>query len=371
MTKQKKKKKVLIPSICKRNKISPYRLKRRQEVAEGKKWLTFVIIFFVGVLMIFSTYAWFSTTLNVKVKNFNMVVSRNSGLSISFDGINYDSYVEISRKALIDNLVDTYPTNTSQWASVGLTPVSSNGISNPNSPTFDIYASGGVRYRSKKKENGFVNLNLIEENERRAYNNYIAFDLFLKNVTGSPVNDNLYFDYGTEVKMDSESTEEMNGLVNSVRIGIVKIGSLPLDTNPTTLQGMTCNNNCKSIIFEPNSTIHSELSIERAKVYGINLKNEERFPTYACIKGGGPIYVKDAVSGSTNIDLDYFALQQTMTEDDFGMPLFEIPNAVTKVRVYVWIEGQDIDSLETNSDGADISISINFVKDTQGYNTYN
>lgn len=40
---------------------------------------------------------------------------------------------------------------------------------------------------------------------------------------------------------------------------------------------------------------------------------------------------------------------------------------MTKVRVYLWIEGQDIDSLETDSSGSDISVSINLIKDTKGY----
>ena len=49
--------------------------------------------------------------------------------------------------------------------------------------------------------------------------------------------------------------------------------------------------------------------------------------------------------------------------------MFKIPDGVTKVRVYLWLEGQDIDSLETDSVGADLTISISFVKDTEGYNT--
>ena len=40
------------------------------------------------------------------------------------------------------------------------------------------------------------------------------------------------------------------------------------------------------------------------------------------------------------------------------------------MRIYVWLEGQDIDSLETDSQGADVSISISFRKDTQGYTEY-
>ena len=91
----------------------------------------------VGVLLIFSSYAWFSTSLNVKIKEFNMIVSKNSGLSISFDGINFDKAIEISRDTLINGLTKTYPNHTNQWANSGLWSVSSNGISNPNASKFD------------------------------------------------------------------------------------------------------------------------------------------------------------------------------------------------------------------------------------------
>lgn len=345
--------------------------KHFKKMSKKRFWITVVALAILAVLLIVSTYAWFSTSLNVKVRNFNMIVTRNSGLSISFDAINYDNYVEISEDTLINKLKATYPNNTSQWSNNGLTPVSSNGISGPNSDRFDIFASGGVRYHNKNKENGFIRTVLTEETSRNAWNNYIAFDLFFKNVTGSPIADNLYLDYGTEIKMDSDSGDEMQGLVNSMRVGFIKIGSASLTTEPTTIQNLTCNNNCKQVIYEPNDRSHTALSIERAQKYGITLVNGDEFPTYAMIKAGGPIYVKDTISGSPNIDTNYFRLQTTMTDADFGVPLFEIPDGVTKVRVYVWIEGQDIDSLETDSDGADISISINFIKDTKGYTSYN
>ena len=67
--------------------------------------------------------------------------------------------------------------------------------------------------------------------------------------------------------------------------------------------------------------------------------------------------------------MNYFMLQETITEDDFDTPLFTVPDGITKTRMYIWIEGQDIDSLETDSDGADISVSVSFIKDTQGYFT--
>ena len=42
-------------------------------------FITIFLIFVFAVLLIVSSYAWFSTTLNVKIKTFNMVVTRNDG----------------------------------------------------------------------------------------------------------------------------------------------------------------------------------------------------------------------------------------------------------------------------------------------------
>ena len=39
------------------------------------------------------------------------------------------------------------------------------------------------------------------------------------------------------------------------------------------------------------------------------------------------------------------------------------PNSITKVRVYVWIEGQDIDNYDFASLGAKISVNFGFTKE--------
>ena len=66
--------------------------------------VTMAVIFVFGVLFIFSSYAWFSMNLNIKIKTFNMVVAKNSDLTISFYGINFDRSVEITKSAVYDNL---------------------------------------------------------------------------------------------------------------------------------------------------------------------------------------------------------------------------------------------------------------------------
>ena len=65
----------------------------RPKFGENKRniYLTIFVIFMLAILLIVSSYAWFSTALNVKIRTFNMVVMRNDGLTISHDAVTYGS----------------------------------------------------------------------------------------------------------------------------------------------------------------------------------------------------------------------------------------------------------------------------------------
>ena len=146
------------------------------------------------------------------------------------------------------------------------------------------------------------------------------------------------------------------------------MGTVSKKADVRTIQGITCNNACQTAIYEPNSTKHSALSIERAAKFDVTLEDGLPFPTFAWKSGdGATVYIKNTVSGSPLLDPTYFALQETITEEDFTKPLFKIPDGITKVRIYLWVEGQDVDSLETNSTGADLLVSIDLSKDNSGY----
>ena len=82
------------------NKIIDESIKDEKRERRNKP-LTIFSIFALGLLLIMSTYAWFSTSLNVQVKTFNMVVTRNSGLTISLDAINYDSKIIVEEMELL------------------------------------------------------------------------------------------------------------------------------------------------------------------------------------------------------------------------------------------------------------------------------
>jgi hypothetical protein len=332
----------------------------------------FIITLFTGVLLIVSSYAWLSASLNVKIKFFDLSVSTDNGLFISLDGVEYSDSIEISLNSVINDLRATYPNHTNQWAAGGLWPVSSNGIKTPNNDKFDIYIGEISRYKLKLRNRKFLNTRLGSEDNYSSYNAYIAFDIFLKNVSGSPKSDNLYLTEGTFVDYEEDTPEDiresMRNLMNSMRFGFVKIGSLPSKSDIRAIQNMKCNNECQMVIYEPNHLMHSQWSIDKAAEYNITLVDGVYSPTYGVINEGTFLEHTNGHEGTgIPLDTEHFALQNTIKFEDFINPIFQIPNAVTKVRVYVWIEGQDIDSLETNSKGAAIYISIDLEKDLAGY----
>ncbi len=350
---------------------SKYKYKyRRRNYNNANTKLLIIVTFFSGVLLIISSYAWLSASLNVKIKFFDLVVSTDNGLFISLDGIHFSDSIEISNESLITDLKDIYPTNTNQWSTSGLWPVSSNGIRNSDMDKFDVYRGEVSRFKLKTKNRRFLNTKLIEEDRSTPLNIYIAFDLFLKNVSGSPKSDNLYLDEGTVADFDESTIDEikdsMTNIINSMRFGFIKIGSTSSKSDVNTIQNLKCNNKCEMIIYEPNSTSHSYASMLSAIEHGIILDEGVYTPTYAVITDGEQLEHTSGQEGTgIPLDTEHFKLQNTVK--NFDDPIFQIPNGITKLRAYVWIEGQDIDSLETSSEGAIINVAINFVKDLAGY----
>ncbi|MDD4407003.1 MAG: hypothetical protein PHF30_03070 [Bacilli bacterium] len=331
-------------------------------------WVTFL----TAILLTASTYAWLSSALNVKINFFQLSVSSNSGLFISLDGIEFSDSVNISMDSIIMDLKETYPDHVNQW-SYGLWPVSTNGILSPDDDKFDLFIGDLIRTRVRNPNNNTKKLlNVVKAEEKRANASsyFVAFDIFLKNSSGSPNPDNLFFEENTIIDYQEDTTEEirdsMSNIMNSLRVGVLKIGSLPHNTPVKEIQNMKCNSNCEMVIYEPNNSIHTLDSIEAAENYGIKLIDGTYIPTYGIIKEGKRLDHINGHSGTgVPLDSEHFAIQNTIK--DFSQPIFQVPNAITKARVYIWLEGQDVDSLETYSKGTSLDIIINFVKDLAGY----
>ena len=348
-----------------------FRFKLPKITRRGK--LLLLVVFFLAVVLSFATYAWFSASLNVKVKFFDVKVSTETGLFISLDGVNFSDSVEITRDSITKDLVALYPNHTNQWAATGLWSVSSNGIPNSNADKFAIYNGSMGKYTDKARKGiRFVNTTLLSEDQPSEWNQYIAFDIFLKNVSGSPKKDNLYIGRTTYIDFDEsadeETREKMQDIFNTMRMGIVKIGETSSKSDINTIQNLQCNGQCMSLIYEPNSTSHNEESIEAAAALGITIEDNTYVPTYGVVAEGDHLDHKSGfVNSGVNLDTEHFALQHTIFESDFSKPIFQVPNGITKARIYIWIEGQDVDALEVHSEGAPVALNLDLEKDLAGY----
>ena len=348
-----------------------FRFKLPKITRRGK--LLLLVVFFLAVVLSFATYAWFSASLNVKIKFFDVKVSTETGLFISLDGVNFSDSVEITRDSITKDLVALYPNHTNQWAATGLWSVSSNGIPYSNSDKFAVYNGSMGKYTDKARKGiRFVNTTLLSEDQPSEWNQYIAFDIFLKNVSGSPKKDNLYIGRTTYIDFDEsadeETREKMQDIFNTMRMGIVKIGETSSKSDINTIQNLQCNGECMSLIYEPNSTSHNEESIEEAAALGITIEDNTYVPTYGVIAEGDHLDHKSGfINSGVSLDTEHFALQHTIFESDFSKPIFQVPNGITKCRVYIWIEGQDVDALEVHSEGAPVALNLDLEKDLAGY----
>ena len=255
---------------------------------------------------------------------------------------------------------------------------------------------------------------------------YIAFDLFVRNFSGQAYysEDNILNEEAIYLTTDSEVTVGSSGvqnagIENSVRVAFAQIGRVNgRTTDVSTITGIKClpgegspvTGICRTAqIWEPNDTAHvaaaisyydtscrprttpsenasTPTDITQASAYNLSghctaVVDGTAKATYAIGKvigvndkvdvydgtqyNGYAVTTRSEYTGSQPLyAYDYF----TDTEKDLtGMdrPAFITlaPNSITKIRVYVWIEGQDIDNYDFASIGKQITVAFGFTKE--------
>ena len=339
-----------------------------KEIFKDFKYNVLILVaFFTSLLFIYSTYAWFSSTLDVDITFFKLTAGTNTGLSFSLDGVNWSNSITLSKEAILDNLRTTYPNNTNQWSS-SLPTVSSVGIYNGNRDKFTFV---GGKYTStdfiSSTQYYYINSYYLNEDRQSSDNKFIAFDLFFRNISNSPSPDNLYLSKTTSF-IDSSLND--NIAVNSVRLGFVFYDTISRDASVSAIQNLGCSRTgCRDLIFEPNSTRHTASSIKIASDHGITLKDGDEYPTYAMIKEAKKVNIWSGVHDS-DVEYDDSLFLYQGTRKDYNEAISKIPDGILKVRVYLWIEASDIDVISTDSEGYKITVNLDFEKDLSGYDGY-
>lgn len=332
---------------------------RRSDI---KYYFILFLMLITGVVLVYASYAWFSSTLNVQIYGFNVRTKHDDDLSISLNGQDWSHDVNISSSSIITDLTRTYPNHTNRWSDL-MNTVSSVGMTN-NSGTFSVfYNKKPINRNTKNTNNNFIHPKLADETAPDPNSEYFAFDIFILNNTTSPYNDNLYI--RNEKELLVPETEDDEFILNSIRFGMLYIGTVKKTASLNEIQNINCQNGgCKQFIYEPNTT-HTTGTIDFLKTKQISIDKDTIVPTYGVYTEGEKINLWSGVHNSKIPFNDrIFAFQNTITSLD--QPIFELPSGISKFRIYLWVEGEDVDIIQYISPGYRLKFGINFEKDFAG-----
>ena len=308
---------------------------------KNKKILTALLMLIVtAATLTTASYAWFSSNTSVTLESLNVNVSSANGIQISLDAQNWKATLNPSD--IVSSAVTTiYTTNTNQLPAE-VSPVSTIGVGS-TAGVFDMYSGEFSQGDSSK-----LDTTLLEDNAGTT-GKYVAFDLFVKSATA----EDIYLNAGSGVTKMGE--EDSTGLENAVRIGFLNKGTDSTNT-PATARGLAGGTASAQVIWEPNNTSHSTAVINSgAATSGASL-------SYKGVKAAGTgLTINNTVSFADVATLKTGATL-TSAETTEGNEVFSVEAGITKIRIYIWLEGQDVDCEDNASLGTGFTTNIRLMK---------
>ena len=376
-------------------------LKEKKEKLKNPRKLL-VILLLSAIILTVSTYAWFTGMRSVGITNLSLDIAVADSLLLSLDGESWTTDITINQD-MIQEIA--YDKQANKWSK--LIPISTVGEMDANISRMILFertsftaTPGGYRLIAHR----INNTGLTEGN------GYIAFDFFVKNFSGSH--------YINELRQEDEEAIFLNddaevivssngvagtGIENSIRLAFSQVGRVNgVITDSNIVREITCKsdpeNNVTGIcrtaqIWEPNSTKHvlnaiswynsSCLARKGANLtlkssYGGScgeVKNGSYYPTYAVankitssdrvdIYDGSEYNGYTATRSSLLNKFPYFTDEMKNKEGTERPEFMSLaPNSITKIRIYIYIEGQDIDNYEFAQIGKKMSIKFGFTKE--------
>ena len=259
------------------------------------------------------TYAWFTTGNTATVSDLNVNVQTANGIQVSLDAASWKSNLTATdiKNAITDAIA--YGTRSIQLPLGEVLPVSSAGTIDSNGKMemfFGNYDGDGKLFSTKETET------LGTEG------NFVAFDLFFKSSMAQEMTI-----AQSEVKAIALTDEAFDnvGTETAVRVAFLDLGS---DADASKARGLKGNGGT-AVIWEPNAT-------KRAP--GSEGEADKKLPYDGFVKE-----FEDVEASADNVKA-----VSTLGADEI---VINLETGINKVRVYIWLEGQDVDCINNISFG--------------------
>ncbi|MDY6060459.1 MAG: hypothetical protein SPI54_00965 [Oscillospiraceae bacterium] len=295
-----------------------------------------------AIVLTSSTFAWFSMSKQATVDSMDLTVSSPEGIQISANASAWTANLTIDEIFNTDDTTtsryDAYEGNTNLYPT-DLVPVSS-AFEYANS------ATGVVDfYKATLNDTGFANVSLVSQTAGNADNaGLISFDLFFKVAQQTTV----YF--GTSEFVDNSSSDVLTAL----RVGFTPLGNLAIGSTAAEAQALKAfTRGTGNIVYEVDSMKRSADATSLGQTTG-------RLDT-KYLAGTG------ASGQTTNGILDNSFTHATAAKlvrdtDAASVKSFTLNAGVTKMRVFLWVEGNDVDC-QNSIAGAAFTAALKFTID--------
>lgn len=313
-----------------------------------------IVLLLIAILLIASTYAWFTANKTVSISTLDVKVEAQNGLQISADGSTWKSVLSNA------DLLAGYGTDTNQIPTM-VEPVSTIG---------EVVSGKMKMYYGKVAPDtaGDYALSATAEptETKGTSGKYIAFDVFLK----VDADTNITLSSNSNVIPKEGTTDR--GLQNAARVAFLHEGTADSTAGATAFQALNQatsfgTTGATTFIWEPNSDVHTDKAVTVAKdTYGITTTTTgaaaiEYYGVKQAISSASPIKLINTNNGNDTTNFTKMtgvkATPASMTDQaDF----LTLKAGVTKIRIYMWVEGQDVDC-ENSASGSDISFNVEFV----------
>lgn len=301
-----------------------------------------LLLLLLVVLLGTSTYAWFTSNKNVSVEGIDVKVTTSSGLLISADATNWKTTLTNVDLTSVkwDGKKNQLPgtiTNTTTGKTMDTTETGALDMYDG-----EVTSDGGVLKLSTTKAAAEAHGNS---------GNYVAFDVFFKTETAGQI----YLT--TSANVTKDATSEDQGLKNASRIAFVKEGNKPADAAVDTIYALNGATETDVVVWEPNYDAHTSYGVTQAStVYGNNTLHAGTGNTKLDYNGvKAPVQKKELTYTDENyVKVDTIGTLATPTS---YTAIFSLATGITKMRIYFWVEGQDVDC-ENNASGTGISLNI-------------
>ena len=354
----------------------------KKQRSKKKVILLLLLLVLTAIMLSASTYAWFTSNRTVTIEDINVNVAASGGIQISVDG---SSWKSILTNADLTKAHTTYAAATNQIPAT-LKPVSTAAKTLDSNGYLSMWLGTVSTSETTTNRGEYIlsteDVSTVGDNSvtpavpnQGTEGNFVMFDVFLRlDDSSNSAAQMLYLTNGSNVVVQNNASDL--GTQNSARVAFIKESQIATGSSLAQIQALKTTDASNVYVWEPNYNTHTSTGLSNAYSY-YNSTNSGTQYTIAQTNAQVPYF---GVIGAVNVSDDVLLSKANATDNSTKFSaitpgiktaanwstgntyeeLFSLtPNNITKVRIYFWIEGQDIDC-ENNASGGQITLKLQF-----------